>query len=44
MSVDVAHSQRESMSNVAQDTCGDVGWVSVLYGVLVGVLGLFSIV
>ena len=43
-SVDIAHSQRYPMSNVARDTSSDVGWVLVLHGVQVGVLGLFSIV
>ena len=42
--MDVAHSQRDPISNVARDTSGDVGWVLVLYGVRVGVLGLLSIV
>jgi len=44
MSVVVAHSQRDAMSNVARDTSGDVAEVFMLYGVRVGVSGLFSIV
>ena len=44
ISVEVDHSHREPMSNVARDTSGDVGWVLVLYGVRVGWLGLFNIV
>ena len=44
MSVLVAHSQREAMSNVARDKSGDVAKVFMLYGVRVGVSGLFSIV
>ena len=42
-SVDVANSQGVPMSNVAWDTSGDVGCVSVLYEVRVGVLGLFIV-
>ena len=42
-SVDVANSQRVPMSNVARDTSFDEGWMSVLYGVQVSVLGLFSV-
>ena len=44
MSVVVTHSQRDAMSNVARDTSGDVAEVFMLYGVRVGVSGLFSIV
>ena len=43
-SVDVAHSQLDPMLNVAWNTSGDVGLVSMLYEVRVGVLGLLSIV
>ena len=44
MSVVVTHSQRDAMSNVVRDTSGDVAEVFMLYGVRVGVSGLFSIV
>ena len=44
ISVVVTHSQRDAMSNVARDTSGDVAEVFMLYGVRVGVSGLFSIV
>ena len=37
MSVVVAHSHRDAMSNVARDTSGDVAEISKLYGVRVGV-------
>ena len=41
-SVDAAYLQRDPVPNVARNTSGGLGWVSILYGEQMGVLGPFS--